>query len=117
MEFYIKSVDDPNFDKSKLQSESKVAQLVAQLEVLLFTNKGDVFGDPEFGCGLEELIFELSYNDTQILSEIMGQISKYCPLARELNTNVTVSYERGDDRDAILIDVLIDSQYQMAVII
>lgn len=117
MEFYIKSASDPHFNRNKLHSESKVAQLMTQLETILFTNKGEVMGDSDFGCDLEDLVFELSYNDTQIVSVITEQIARYCPLASDFNTRVEVSYLRSDDRDAILIDVIIDSQYQMQVVI
>lgn len=117
MEFYIKSIDDPHFDKYKLQSESDIAQVITQLEVLLFTKKGEVLGEPDFGCDLESLIFEFSYNDYQLTREINQQIDRYCPLARRLQTVVSTTYERGEDRDAIFIDITIDSQYQIKVII
>jgi hypothetical protein len=117
MEFYIKSYGDPNFDKTKLQSESKLAQLISQLEVVLFTNRGDVLGSPDFGCNIEEMIFEFNYNDSQIKRKIDEQVKAYCPLASEFNTKVSVDYERGVDRDAILINVVIDAEYQMTIVI
>ena len=70
MEFYIKSAGDPNFDPSKLQSESQIAQLISQIENVLFTEKGMVMGNYNFGCNLGEMVYEFSYNDWQIKEEI-----------------------------------------------
>lgn len=117
MEFYIKSSDDPNFDPTKLQSTSEIAQLLAQLEVVLFTNKTEVLGAPGFGCGIENMIFELNYNTSQLKGEIDRQIQKYVPLAKKHNVTTTVEFLSGTARDAIFIDVIIDAQYQIQVVI
>ena len=78
MEFYIKSAGDPNFDPSKLQSESQIAQLISQIENVLFTEKGMVMGNYNFGCNLGEMVYEFSYNDWQIKEEIEYQIELHC---------------------------------------
>lgn len=117
MEFYIKSVSDPNFDPLKLQSSSEIAQLLAQLEVVLFTKKGDVLGYPQFGVGLEDLVYEMNYNSSQIEGEINSQISLYVPLAKKYNVKSTVEFLSGTKRDVIFVDVVIDSQYQIQIVI
>ena len=117
MEFYIKSNNDPNFDSSKLQSESEIAQLIAQLEVVMFTRRGEVMGAPDLGCNLEDLIYELNYNISQIENEINNQIMNYVPLAKKFSVEVTDEFASGVERDAVFIDVLIDSQYLLQVLI
>lgn len=117
MEFYIKSVSDPNFDPTKLQSSSEIAQLLAQLEVLLFTNKGDVLGSPNFGVGLEDLVYELNYNSSQIEGEIDQQLLMYVPLARNFNVKTSVEFLSGTEKDIIFVDIMIDSQYQIQIVI
>lgn len=117
MEFYIKSLDDPNFDPYKLQSESEIAQLLAQIELVLFTNKGDVLGNPGFGCSLEDLVYEFTYNAGQIEAEINTQMLLFVPLAQKYDVKTTVEFLSGTQRDAIFIDVVIDSRYQVQVVI
>lgn len=117
MEFYIKSLGDPNFDPTKLQSESQLAQLITQLETLLFTEKGMVMGNYNFGCNLSEMVYEFNYNDWQIKEEIEYQIELHCPLATLFNTAVIVEYAKGVERDGIFINIIIDSQYQLQVVL
>jgi len=117
MEFYITSITDPNFDPTKLQSVSEVAQLMAQIEVVLFTRKGEVMGTPEIGCNLEDLIFELNYNSSQLQNEINTQLLQFVPLAQKYAVTTSVDFLSGPDRDAIFIDIVIDNQYQMQVVI
>ena len=117
MEFYISSINDPNFDPAKLQSVDEIAQLLTQLEVVLFTRKGEVLGIPNLGCNLEDLIFELNYNSSQIQNEIATQLSLFVPLADKYKVVTTVDFLSGPDRDAIFIDLVIDNQYQIQVVI
>jgi phage baseplate assembly protein W len=117
MEFYIKAIGDPNFDPSKLQSESQIAQLITQIETVLFTEKGMVMGNYNFGCNLNEMVYEFSYNDFQIKEEIEYQIELHCPLATVFNTDVQVEFAKGIERDGVFINVIIDSQYQLQVVL
>mgnify|MGYP000985070742 FL=1 len=109
MELYIKTNGDPNYDPIKLQSDSRIATLLAQLDVILFTRKGEVLGEPGLGCNLEDLVYGLSYNDIQIKNEIEEQLGRYVPLARIMNVTVDVEFDTSsNDRDAIFININID---------
>ena len=68
MDFYVKAKGDPNYDPRKVHSESEIAQLIGQIETMLFTNKGEVLGQPDFGCNLDDLVYSLGYNEEQIQS-------------------------------------------------
>jgi hypothetical protein len=109
MELYIKTNGDPNYDPNKLQSDTRIASLLAQLDVLLFTRRGEIMGEPGLGCNLEDLIFSLNYNNSQIKKEIENQLSRYVPLAAEMNVTVDVDFDTSSpDRDAIFININID---------
>jgi phage baseplate assembly protein W len=90
MELYIKTNGDPNYDPTKLQSDSRIATLLAQIDVILFTRRGEVMGHPDLGCNLEDLVYSLNYNDSQIKNEIESQLAKYVPLSMEMNVSVDV---------------------------
>lgn len=110
MELYIKTNGDPNYDPEKLQSDSRTATLLAQIDVILFTRKGEVLGEPGLGCNLEDLVFSLSYNDTQIQSVIEEQLARYVPLAAIMNVTVDVEFDTSSiDRDAIFVNINIDN--------
>lgn len=115
MELYVKTVGDPNYDPRKVQSESEIAQLITQIETILFTNKGEVLGNPDFGCSLEDLIYSLNLNEFNIKKEINTQLNKYCTLGKKYNLQVDIFFKRGNTRDEAYIDITIDSKYMVEV--
>jgi len=115
MELYIKTLGDPNFNPREPHIKNEVNQLIAQIETILFTNKGEVLGDVDFGCSLNDMIYELNANEFAIKNEIDKQISTYCPLATKYKVDAKVSFVRGQVRDEAYIDITIDSQYMVTV--
>lgn len=117
MEFYVRAQGDPNFDPNKIHSESEIAQLIAQIETMLFTNRGEVLGEPNFGANLEDLVYSLNYNEGQIENMLRQQLEAYIPLAQKYNTQIDIQFFKGAVRDIAQIDIVIDSKYQVGVYI
>lgn len=115
MEFYVRADGDPNFDPYKVHSESEIAQVITQIETLLFTNKGEVLGEPNLGVNLEDLVYTLNYNESMINSLINQQINQYVPLAGKYNVQIETSFYKGTVRDIAQINISIDSKYQVGV--
>jgi hypothetical protein len=115
MDFYIKYIGDPNYSANQIQNNGEIEQLVTQIETTLFTNHADVLGSPEFGCGLESLIYELEYNESSIKDLIDSQIKSYCPLASKYNVSSKVTFFKGEVRDIAYIDITVDSQYLVQI--
>lgn len=117
MDFYIKTFGDPNYDPNKIQSSSEVAQLITQLETLLFTKKGEVLGNYDFGIDLEKFIFTLQYNTGMIKAEIEKEIYKYVPLAKKYNTKVDVEMAELQSSSIMFVNITIDNTYQVQLIV
>ena len=117
MDFYVKTLGDPNYDRAKVHTESELAQLIGQIETTLFTNRGDVLGEPNFGCNLEDLVYSLNYNEQQVQDVVKQQLKTYVPLATKYDVKTTVAFYRGEVRDIAQIDIEIDSKYQVGVYI
>lgn len=117
MDFYVKTLGDPNYDPAKVHTESELAQLIGQIETTLFTNRGDVLGEPDFGCNLEDLVYSLNYNEQQVQDVVKQQLKTYVPLATKYDVKTTVAFYRGEVRDIAQIDIEIDSKYQVGVYI
>lgn len=115
MELYIKSGGDPNFVDTEVQVENEVEMLIAQIEMILFTRRGDVIGSPDLGCNLEDTLYSLNFNENQLKSLIQQQIITYAPLAMKYNVKVDVIFERGEVRDSAYIDILVDNKYTITV--
>ena len=117
MELYIRTVDDPNFDPMKLQSQTEIAQLLTQIETILFTKRGDVLGDPAFGANLEELLYGFNLNEETIQAAIERQLAHYCPLAQKYNTEAVVKFWKEGDVVLATVDVVIDNKYAVRAVI
>lgn len=66
------------------------------LKSLLLTNPGELLGDPEYGCGLLNCLFDVktTNNINELKSIIMRSIEKYIP---EINVNEIRIYSSAND--------------------
>jgi|TARA_B110000977_G_C10968053_1_gene451232 hypothetical protein len=115
MEFYIKTLGDPNFDPLKLENSTEISGMLAQIETVLFTRKGDVLGDPDFGANLNDYVYSLSYNDYLLKNVVIEQIYQYVPLAQKYQLSVEVDFTQEVDRHLVFINIVIDNKYQLGV--
>ncbi len=115
MEFYIKYIGDPNYETGRVQTNGEIEQLLTQIETILFTNRSEVLGSPDFGCNLEDLVYSLSYSESQIKETIDSQLSSYCPLAGKYNVSSKVRFFKGEVRDIAYIDITVDSKYLVQI--
>lgn len=115
MELYVKTVEDPNHDVRLVHIENEIAQLITQIETMLFTDRGTVLGNPNFGASLESLIYELNANEEQIKGIVNEQMDMFIPLAEKYDTKVDVTFQRGQIRDIANLNIIIDSQYLVGV--
>lgn len=79
---------------------------------LILTNKGERLGRPDFGCGLREILFEITAGDdfeTLAMQKIREQVSRYIP-AIVLDTFEIKTFET---KDAGLASVTIIIKYNV----
>lgn len=117
MEFYVKDIGEPNFQPDKLQQDAELSMLLTQIETMLFTRKGEVLGNPEFGANLEDYVYSFRYNDYLIKKVIVEQLNMFVPLAQKYNVDVGVEFVEDSDRHAMFLDITVDSRFQLGVYI
>jgi outer membrane protein assembly factor BamA len=117
MELYIRTLGDPNYNGKNIHIENEVGQLLTQIETILFTNKREVMGAPNFGASLEDLIYDFHYNEYELKRVINEQIEDYCPLAEKYKVEVDVIFTRGEVRDIAQLNITVDTQYLVGVTI
>lgn len=117
MEFYVKNIGDPKYQSDKLQQDDEIAQLLTQIETLLFTRRGDVLGNPDFGVNLEDYVYEFQYNNYQIKNIVVNQIASYIPLAGKYNVKVNVDFTEETDRSVMFLDITIDARIKLGIFI
>lgn len=78
-DFYISYQGHPRFEYKKIVEDDPINVILQKFEMILLTNQGDVYGHPDFGCNLEELLFETRLSAEVIREDINAQIIKYLP--------------------------------------
>jgi hypothetical protein len=77
IDFYIGYPGHPRFRTPELIEDDVIRVIIQKYEMIIFTNKGDLFGDPNFGCDLVKLLHETRISAEAIESDIRSQITTY----------------------------------------
>lgn len=117
MEFYVKTLGDPGYSIDKLQQDEELSMLLTQIETILFTRRGSVLGQPDFGANLEDYVYELQYNEYLIKRAIDEQLNKYVPLSKKYPVSISVDFTEELNRHVMFLDIRVDSKFQLGVYI
>ena len=88
-DFYIINSTDPTYTNGKLIEEDILSVIIQKYKTILFTNQGDVFGDPNFGGNLDYLLNQTKVSNTYVENQLITQIGIYIP--ELINMNYTLS--------------------------
>lgn len=78
-DFYILYPGHPKYETSRLIEDDIIRVIIQKYEMIIFTNKGNVLGDPNFGASLEELLFETNVSKRFVERILTEQIIDYIP--------------------------------------
>lgn len=106
-DFYIKFPGHPKFNDTEIIEDEIVKVIVQKIEMVLFTNKGELLGDPEFGGDLPRYLFDTNVNADFVKGELSQQFSRYIPELDDIGyeLNVTFSKNPVEFSDMMFIDV------------
>jgi hypothetical protein len=116
-DLYLRIEGDPNFEPGQIEVQDEVVVLLQQIEMVLFTTKGDILGAPNLGVDLERLLWSLTVSEGVIKSAIYNQIANYCPLSRKYNVDIDVKIYKGTERDIGVVDIIVDGARKTGMII
>lgn len=116
-DIYLKVEGDPRFEENKIENADILEQYLQQIEVLLFTRKGDVLGEHTLGCDIEDLIYGLNLSEAPIKTAINDQIITFCSLHTIFKTEVSVKFYKGTERDIGVIDIIVNDNVTAGIII
>ncbi len=98
IDFYIGYPGHPRFRDPEVIEDDVVRVIIQKYEMLIFTNKGEVFGDPHFGADLVKLLHETKISNRAVEAEIRAQIADYIPEIEGIEFNVEVEFFDHPDR-------------------
>ena len=98
-----------------IETGSPYEAILTKIRMIIFTTKGEVLGDPNFGLSLEQLLFELDFNAIQLKKAFYDQISTYIPDTANTPITIDVSFSQGTVRDIAYIDIYIDGKKYLGI--
>lgn len=116
IEIYNGNPEDSNYREDLLEISNEKDVLVQQIKMLFDTSNGEVIGEPNFGIGLEDMLFEFNLNENQLKRRILDQIHAYCDIDK-FEINVEIKFFKGSIRDAAQIDLFIDGKKSVGIFI
>jgi len=93
-DFYIKYPGHPNYVSTDLVEDDIISVIIQKYEMILFTNKGEVLGDPDFGADLEKLLFDTKVSGSHVESVIIQEIATYIPELVNMNYSLQVVFSQ-----------------------
>ena len=108
-DIYSREIESPNYDPVRLEVNDSLSDLIIKIENMLFTRKGEVLGDTNFGANLDELIFTLVLNESSIQRRIETQIATYClNVVGDYTVNTQVQFFSTAERDGALVNIYVN---------
>lgn len=92
VDFYIGYPGHPRFRDLELIEDDLVRVIIQKYEMIIFTNKGELLGDTNFGADLTALLHETKLSAASIEADIRAQISDYIPEIEGIEYQLTVEF-------------------------
>lgn len=89
---YIGYLGHPRFIVNKIIEDDVIRVIIQKYEMLLFTNKGDLLGDSNFGCDLQKLLFETRISRNGVRNIIVDQIDLYITEIKDVKYILDVEF-------------------------
>ncbi len=113
-EIFAISKESPRYADGILEIHDKLINIIQKIEVLLYTRKGKLLCQPDFGVDLEKYIFETNISGEYIKNDITMQIWKYVMSQEDSQYNVwcDVNFYERDNAFSFMcvVDIYIEGQ-------
>ena len=97
----------PNYNPNQIIEDDAVNVVVQKLNMLLFTNTGENYGDPNMGCNLEFYLCQTNVPSTMIEDNIRKQITTYIPELDSMGYTLTIDMYQGSEQDQMYLNFVI----------
>jgi hypothetical protein len=92
IDFYIGYPGHPKFRNPEVIEDDVIRVIIQKYEMILFTNKGDLFGDTNFGADLPILLHQTRLSADSIEEDIGSQIERYIPEINGIEYELDVEF-------------------------
>jgi hypothetical protein len=109
-EIYLRDSTDPKYDPNKLEEENALEILLSKIRIILYSNRGDVLGEPELGMDLEENLFDFNISPESITRRFYAQLAKYVSETDKFDVDMSVDIRNNGVQFFANIIITIDNQ-------
>jgi len=92
IDFYIGYKNHPKFVDKRMIEDDLIRVIVQKYEMIVFTNKGEVLGEPNFGGDLPKLLFQTRVSAETVERNLLEQIFEYIPEITNMNFQLKVEF-------------------------
>ena len=98
LDFYIGYKGHPRFRSPELVEDDIIRVIIQKYEMILFTNKGELFGDPNFGADLPRYLHETRVSAETVEGNIRAQIVDYIPEVDNIEYSLKIEFYEDPER-------------------
>jgi len=97
-DFYILYPGHPRFNDTQIIEDDLIRVIIQKWEMILFTNRGELFFNPNFGGDLPKYLHETRLSAETIEGELRGQIYAYIPELESTTYTLKVNIYEDPER-------------------
>jgi hypothetical protein len=97
-DFYISYPGHPRYQSTELIEDEVIRVIIQKWEMIIFTNKGELLFEPNFGANLVELLHETRLSADTIKNDLLGQVNTYISEIANIPFDLTVSIYEDPER-------------------
>jgi hypothetical protein len=106
-DFYLRPDEDPAYVPDQLEVYDDLESCLQQLKMTLFTNKGEVLGEEDFGIELNKYLFDFELDPLGITRDATQQIDKYVTEAKKrgITLEPNIYEDTTSNRDVFVLGI------------
>jgi hypothetical protein len=107
-DFYLRPESDPAHRPDQLEIYDELESTLQQIKMTLFTKRGEVLGEPNFGVDVEKYLFEFSIDPFALTRDAQNQINSYVTETRKRTIGVRPASYADERANREIFVLLID---------
>ena len=117
-DFYIIYPGHPRFNNLQIIEDDVGRVIIQKWELLIFTNKGELFCDPEFGGDLPKYLHETRLSAESIEMDLRSQISEYIEELKSIEYKLEINFFEDPERYQEYMEIKFEiSEYEVFAVV
>ena len=117
-DFYIIYPGHPRFNNAQIIEDDLIRVIIQKWELMIFTNRGELFCEPNFGGDLVKYLHETRLSAETIEGELKSQVSQYIPELESIEYTLKVNFYDDPERHQEYMEINFQiSDYEVYAIV